>query len=297
VVTTRRFAPPLLALLLSGCGNAPSLDPVSWWHQMEGGPIAQDRPPPPNSTAPYPNLLSVPDRPPPPNTAVHAQIQQGLISDRANAVYEDQVQPIPTQPGAPARSTAAPGGEEATNASLPAANAPPPSPQVVAPRQAPVTPVTAAALPPPPPGAGALQPVGPSPEMPVSPPPPPDIAGLPIAPTTPTQPPVAPPPVAAPLPPSAPVAIGFPANSAVLSETANGTVRKLATSRGSRNVLVTGYGDAASVDPATQAAALPLGLDRARAVAAALRADGVPSNAIRITAEPLGSGAAARLVQ
>ena len=41
---------------------------------------------------------------------------------------------------------------------------------------------------------------------------------------------------------------------------------------------------------------LPLALDRARAVAALLLASGVPASAIRIAAEPQGSGAAARLV-
>ncbi len=44
-----------LALLLAGCSDVPNrINPVSWWHSLEGGAIAQNRPPPPNPNAPFP---------------------------------------------------------------------------------------------------------------------------------------------------------------------------------------------------------------------------------------------------
>ena len=93
-----------------------------------------------------------------------------------------------------------------------------------------------------------------------------------------------------------PVAIPFAAGSAVLAPEALVSIKVLARSRGAASIAVTGFGDATSTDPTAQSAALPLALDRARAVAAQLMASGVPAASIRITAEPQGSGAAARLV-
>ena len=73
-------------------------------------------------------------------------------------------------------------------------------------------------------------------------------------------------------------------------------IKLLAKRRGAASISVTGFGEATSTDPGAQSAALPLALDRARAVAAILMANGVPGSVIRISAEPQGSGAAARLV-
>jgi outer membrane protein OmpA-like peptidoglycan-associated protein len=138
------------------------------------------------------------------------------------------------------------------------------------------------------------------PDIPQAPPPPPQLAGLAaqLAMPAPTTPPVAPPPPP-PAPPKLngePLAIPFPAGSAVLPADALAPIKLLAGRRGAANIAVTGFGEAPSNEPAAQAAALPLALDRARAVAAMLMANGVPGAAIRIAAEPQGSGAAARLV-
>src|SRR6202035_946132 len=67
------------ALLLSGCSSFPaSVNPVSWWHDLQGGKIAEDRPPPPGADQPYPNLASVPPKPAPPDRATLANIANAL---------------------------------------------------------------------------------------------------------------------------------------------------------------------------------------------------------------------------
>ncbi|MDQ2802201.1 MAG: hypothetical protein M3Y41_05760, partial [Pseudomonadota bacterium] len=56
-------------LLLAGCGGVERMydsqlttaTPVDWWHQLEGGTIAEQRPPPPGLGQPYPNLDQVPE--------------------------------------------------------------------------------------------------------------------------------------------------------------------------------------------------------------------------------------------
>ena len=137
------------------------------------------------------------------------------------------------------------------------------------------------------------------PPIPAAPPPPPQLAGVATPPvvTAPTPPVLAPPP-APPVPkPNGPaVPIPFAAGSAVLPADSLPAIKLLARQRGAASIAVTGFGEATSSDPAAQAAALPLALDRARAVAAMLMANGVPGSTIRIDADPQGSGAAARLV-
>jgi outer membrane protein OmpA-like peptidoglycan-associated protein len=76
---------------------------------------------------------------------------------------------------------------------------------------------------------------------------------------------------------------------------AQDALRTLAGRRGAAAVLVTGYGEAALNDPAAQAAALPLALSRARAIAAVLAASGVPATSMRVAAVAEGRGGAARL--
>ena len=289
------------------------MSPVDWWHNLEGGKIADARPPPPNADAPYPNLGSVPPKPPPPDTKGLGRIAGALVADRANAQYAAMSQPIPAVlPAAPPLPVATPptaegGDDEPASAALPAATAPPlphpvapqPVPPSPPPRPAPVAAVSATPLAPvASTQAPAPAPTGSMPEPAAAPPPPPSLPGvtIPTA-TAPTPPPVAPPaPPPAPLPPGPPLAIAFPKGSAVLPPWVTPELRKLAAGRGARSIAVTGFGEAQSADPAAESAALPLGLNRARAVAAALRMAGVPDAALRIAAEPQGFGASARLV-
>jgi outer membrane protein OmpA-like peptidoglycan-associated protein len=135
--------------------------------------------------------------------------------------------------------------------------------------------------------------------LPTTPPPPPNLAAAPGGPPpAPVAPRPAPPATAATPPANAnAVSLTFVDGSADLPPTAASTLKDLAARRGNGLIAVTGYGDAASNDPDAQSAALALGLSRAKAMAAALAADGVPGSAVQIAAEALGRGGAARLVK
>ncbi len=122
--------------------------------------------------------------------------------------------------------------------------------------------------------------------VPAAPPPPPTLAGVPQI----TAPP-APRPAPAPAPQE--VEVQFSRGSSALSTGAVVSLRRFADARGSARVSVIGAGDPTSVG----GDALGLGLARAEAVANALRAAGVPADAIQIAADPAGRGAVARLIQ
>jgi outer membrane protein OmpA-like peptidoglycan-associated protein len=304
-----------IALLpfLAGCG-APSYNPVDWWHNLEGGPIADARPPPPNADAPYPGLGNIPPKPVITPPAQRAQIANGLIADRANAQYDASLAPLPPAAGAPGTGPVppppAPGGENASNATLAAASAParpptrPASSGPATPKPAPVTAVQSSPLAAPspptvsPPAAGAAGAAAAAlPSMPERPPLPPSLPGVTAvtvpSPAVPTPPPVVRPhlPVA-----GAPVAIAFPAGSAVLPSSALPALKQMAQQRGAGSVAVVGFGAAASSAPADQQAAMPLAFSRARAIAGYLQSSGVPASAIRIDAEAVGEGGVVRLI-
>lgn len=138
--------------------------------------------------------------------------------------------------------------------------------------------------------AGAL-PTGTPPALPAGPPPRP--GGV-------VAPPVATAAASSPMP--APVSgrsatIVFLAGASDLSAPATDEVKAFAASRGNGAVSVTGYGEAASSDPQAQSAALNLGLARAQSIVEALKAAGVPGNAIRVSAEASGRGALLHLLQ
>ena len=116
--------PALLAaaLALGGCAGKAGDGPVAWWHQLEGGRIAQDRPAPPNADAPYPNLASVPARPAATPSDVRAKIAEGLVADRANAAYG--ASQIPLQPARPVIVQHPPQQADASSATMAAAEPP-----------------------------------------------------------------------------------------------------------------------------------------------------------------------------
>ncbi len=96
--------PLLLVLLLQGCASFPgSMNPVNWWHDLQGGKIAEQRPPPPGADEPYPNLATVPPKPAPPDAATLANIASALIADRTNAQHIAAAAPI-ADPSLPAAS-------------------------------------------------------------------------------------------------------------------------------------------------------------------------------------------------
>jgi outer membrane protein OmpA-like peptidoglycan-associated protein len=157
------------APLLAGCSSVPaSINPVSWWHNMEGGAIAKQRPPPPGANEAYPNLATVPAKPEPPDQKAMEAITQGLVADRAHAEYMAAAAPLP-DPSSPAASpalfgqgtlpppppasasstsaSAAGGPAPVASASLPAVTAPPaPSGPPPAPSPAPRRPVESTPL-------------------------------------------------------------------------------------------------------------------------------------------------------
>jgi outer membrane protein OmpA-like peptidoglycan-associated protein len=289
-----RAAAGLLLVVLAGCGKGSAINPVQWWHEREGGVIAKQRPPPPNADAPYPNLGSVPPKPPMPDAAAHGRIFSGLEADRANAQYEAAVAPLP----APRRGTrpsllgGPPGARDAdaASATLAATSAPPARGSAAAP----LGPLVVL-------GAPGAEVSGTAPSIPAAPPPPPRLAGVAIPPTKPTPPPVAPPPPAhalAKLSESAaePVAVGFKPGSAVLPPGSEASLKQLANRRAGHPIEVLGFGDANDATPEVQAEAVDLALARARAIGAALTANGVPATAIRLEAKANGHGGAARLV-
>jgi outer membrane protein OmpA-like peptidoglycan-associated protein len=91
--------------------------------------------------------------------------------------------------------------------------------------------------------------------------------------------------------------VGFAPGAATLSPDEAASIKQFAAKRGNSTVVVTGYGDAAGSDVASQTAALSLGLSRAQAVANALTAAGVPQGAVRVGAEAAGRGARLLLLQ
>jgi hypothetical protein len=372
-----------LLLLLGGCSDVPNpINPVSWWHDLEGGAIAQDRPPPPNPNAPFPKIANQPTRPAGMPDWEWAQLSAALAAQRAQAQTYAAQNPIPTLPQAPgqpaavarkptpppaptpappaatpadagqsaataaeiARLAAAPGpagsqtpapsaaavatatanaGNTSTSAlTFQGPSAPPPSsgPQSVPIRESAATPGS------PNPGGpvagtkisyfdsnnglsipGALSPVeqpdeAHPPPVPSSVPVPPAVPGFAIStiPSTyvapvplPEPAPYVPP---APLPGVGPVPIKFAPHSAVLTPPMQRALLNLAEARGAARIAVTGFGDAATDSIGAQAAAMPLALERTRAMVVQLMAYGLPPTTIDARALALGSGGLARLV-
>jgi len=278
----------LLALLLpSACAHRPDpADPVTWWHQLQGGAIAEQRPPPPGVDLPYPKLVTVPPKPTPTDPASRRGLSSALLQDRTNAEYIASLAPIALPPRTPAPPKPAASDPDASTASLEAAQAPPAKTKPLAP-----TAQTAAALPP---DSDVAPPI------PETPPAPPVLGGINIGPTTPTPPPKAPPATNVAARPSdaarAPVPVAFAAGSAVLPPDAVGPLKQLASRRAGAAIDILGFGEATDTQPELQTAGITLGLARAHAIAAALIAAGVPARALRIEARAMGRGGDARLI-
>lgn len=293
-----KWALLLLAGGLAGCASAPSvINPVSWWHSFEGGPIAQKRAPPPGAGQPYPNLANVPMPPAFLPPSERTRISAALLADRTQSQQQALLEPLakvattdtnsslltpppaappPAPPGA--ASASMPAVTSMPAASPPAASPPAarPPPTQEPPNQEPTVPASIAA-------ATATLPA-----VPMAPPPPPALAGIGM-----------------PGPPPQPftavdrngVRISFAAGSSVLSVADRARLDGIAHRRHGADIAVMGFGDATQSDPVTQSAALQLGLARAEAVATALVAAGVPESALRLGAQASGTGAAVALVR
>jgi outer membrane protein OmpA-like peptidoglycan-associated protein len=128
-------------------------------------------------------------------------------------------------------------------------------------------------------------------------PPPPNVPGV-FIPATPTPhvlaykiPPAAP--AAAKQPNSAPISLAFRPGSAILDNKTNDALTTLAGTVGDATVLAGGFGQPGAV---ADAAALKLALERARAIADALTAAGVPASQVTLVAGANGEGGFAQLV-
>jgi hypothetical protein len=226
---------------------------------------------PPMASASMPAVTTPPPPPAPPAPAPRKAVQSAPLEPPPPAEPPPAPPPVAQVAHAPAaaQSAAAP---FATTPSAPVAAT------SLAP---PATPTAAAAQ------ADAN---APPPALPTEPPPRPAIAGSAPAPV------VTPPPM--PVGKAAQNAtIVFPDGSTTLSQPATAEVKSFAAKRGNGVIMVTGFGEAASADPVAQSAAVNMGLARAIAIAAALKAAGVPGPAIRVSAEAAGRGASLVLLQ
>ncbi len=307
-------------LALGGCSD-PLSGPVDLFHDLQGGEIAAQRPPPPGAGQPYPKLGSVPAKPVLPAQAYRNGLAAQLLAerDRTERVAADTpVAPVPPTPppvpasvpappgaaaAAPGVAAAAPGAAPPASATLDTADAPPPAAPAPAPAKA--APVVTQAGPAASPGATPVQ-VGPAPGTPVtlggaSA----DFAAAPSLPDAPPAPaafegvPAEPLPTPRMLPAGTALPKGtqvyFSDGSAVLAASQTQALKDFLSHRRKQGIEVVGLGGAASDTPDGQAAAVELALKRARAVAAALRAQRVPADAIRLSADAFGRGAVLRL--
>lgn len=304
----RRLAHGLPVLvLLAGCQHDPVDTPVGWWHQLEGGAIAGQRPPPPGVDDPYPHVGTTPAAAPEvASIELRRSVTEQLVEQRNLSARQNAHDPLPPPVAArPAKAASVPSvappvpNPAQSSAVLDAADAPPP-PTPVAPPPV-VAPPHAAAVASDEPdlampafvASGA--PDGPAemPPIPGAPPPPPGLPGLAMPPPPSYAPPTHPA-YALTTPPGDP--LKFVAGSDVLGPDQAKTLLAIASHRHGGTIFVHGYGDATSDAPQDQAQALTLAAYRARSVADALEKQGVPASAIQIRADAFGRGASAGLI-
>ena len=103
---------------LAGCGNQRvTLDaPVQWWHDLEGGTIAEHRPPPPGLGLPYPKVGTVPARPALPDMAARVGQTDRLAAEREQAERAATRTPLPPPGGATTQALASEGASAAQGA-------------------------------------------------------------------------------------------------------------------------------------------------------------------------------------
>ncbi len=278
----------LALLFLAGCSDKESTStPLDWWHNLEGGVIATQRPPPPGENEPYPIIGTLPPRPPAADVAAQQAISDSLAAQRDSALRAAQADPLKPLPPAPAPPKPAAPNPNANKVVVDAAAAPPPA-------------ATPSAAPPPAaradtalPGIDTVPAVpdaaasGPLPDLAAAPPPPP--AGFDL----PTGTPTAAPPAAVPKPPPAPansVAIAFTPQSSTLPPSAALRLQQFVVAHKGAPLLVTGRGDGLLRNADAQARALDLGLKRAQAMATFLAQAGVAAANLHLRADAAGTG-------
>ena len=182
----------LFALLagLAGCkGGGPVGAGVDLFHDLQGGVIAQQRPPPPGVNDPFPSIGSIPARPAAPDIVAQQHIADQLAAQRDQA--EQAAAANPLTPRAPPPALPKPAAAPDPNANRVVVDAAPtPVAAKAAPPSAPAAPKPGSDIPglAAVPAVGAAVVSGPLPSLADAPPPAP--VGLGALPTLPGAPPV-----------------------------------------------------------------------------------------------------------
>ncbi len=135
--------PVALLAGLGGCQGKGTIGAgVDLFHGLQGGAIAEQRPPPPGVNDPFPNLGAIPKRPPPPDVLAEQRIADQLAAQRDQAEQDAAANPLtPRQPPPPAtpKKAAAPdpnANRVVVDAAPTPAPVPPPKPAAPAPAAA-----------------------------------------------------------------------------------------------------------------------------------------------------------------
>lgn len=290
---------------LSACGSDPLSQPIDLFHNLQGGQIAAERPPPPGAGQPYPHIGTVPAKPSLPGPAFRNALRNQLASERDQTELLAATRPVekvippppgtpgtgPAKPGAPMVPQAAGAPSEADSADAPSANATLDAADASAPAKS-----GAPAPRPLPPRDAAIQIVGDpvdTPGLPLVPDGPPAPASIETLATEPAPTPARPP---LHMPAPAGTQVFFAPGDATLPASQTETLNDFLGHRKKQAIEITGLGEAQSDTPEGQAEAIVLALKRARAVADSLAALHVPQAAMRIAAQPYGRGAILRLL-
>ncbi|WP_232091852.1 hypothetical protein [Acetobacter aceti] len=324
-----RIVLPFSCALLAGCQHRDLVDTtLDWYHQHEGGIIAQQRPPAPGQFDPYPRVGLTPTTPPAlPSPELRQSITNNLITSRnltmRTAAQNGTLTPvIPPPPKAaitakPAVSAADASKGGTTQAPTAATTTPVPNGGMgaildAADSSSPPTGTTPATTPSPAPKAksdatqappeaelampefrgdaaiAATSVTGPLPEIPAGPPAIPSIPGF------------APPRDALAMEPIRPdydvspkdgTLIGFLPGSDQMKPGQDGTLTKLINSRHGAPLFLHCSGETVSLSPDDQTQAVELGLLRGRTLADALIKKGMPASALHITSSAFGPAA------
>lgn len=322
-----RIILPFSCALMAGCQHRDLVDTtVDWYHQHEGGIIAQQRPPAPGQFDSYPRVGLTPTTPPElPSPELRQSITNNLIASRnltmrtaaQNGTLTPVIPPPPnaasaTKPASPdtskggaaqapaaASTTPVPSGgmgavldaadssPAPTGAGSPAAPSPAPKTK---PDAAPTASETELAMPEFRGDAAVVQTsvTQPLPEIPAGPPAIPSIPGF------------APPRDALSMEPIRPdydvapkdgTLIGFLPGSDQMKPGQDGALNKLINSRHGAPLFLHCSGETVSLSPEDQTQAVELGLLRGRTLADALIKKGVPASALHITSSAFGPAA------
>ncbi|MDI2090780.1 hypothetical protein [Commensalibacter oyaizuii] len=305
---------------LGGCASSPMIKtPVGWYHNLEGGIIAQPRLPAPGHDQSYPYVGLTPTQAPPlPSPALRQEITHTLSQDKTLSAWQDTVDPleIPKIPPAPrqspqntqpsetpktAQNTSPQTEDQSSSATLDAAGQDPSSDQKNGKASStskdakafhrapePKVPVVMPEL-----RAKIDDQAVVIPAIPVNPPSPPQYPGFNIPADANLPAPFRP--SALPLEAPRGELIRFPLGSDAPSEKQDKTINSIAWQRNGRMIFVHGYGDADSINADAQANALSLALLRAKAVAKMLIAHNVPESSIALRAHAIGHGVRIRM--